>query len=157
MSDAEAVAENIAEQTQAAIEGAEARATAAEEINEQLTEAALRDKLSSRIADCEEGIEECENQNAEIAGDLQALETELRHQTETVAEMRGILTTLQETVTAQLSSNPRLSPAGLPKPSEPKPEEQNPDNPMEPSPSEKEGEGDHQDQKTGKQRRHRLI
>jgi chromosome segregation ATPase len=150
--------EAIAAQIDGAIESAEARVEAAEAVNEALTEAAIRDRLSGRIDDCEEGISSCQNDQEELANDLQALEITNNLQSQQIAMLMGTITTLGEQVTAltasQLHSTPR------PTPGENSPPLDQSQTPVTPESQQNEGEGDHgeaEPEPENKPKRGRLI
>lgn len=96
---AQQTGESVAAQVESVIENATASAATADAVNDALTEAAIRDRLSARIDDCEEGLSECQSQNEETAGDLQALEILNNQQAQMIAQMSGQVTQMAEQLT----------------------------------------------------------
>lgn len=140
-------AEQIANVAENVIAQAEERREIAEETAQQITDAVMRDKLSLRIDDCEEGIGECQETCEENANEIQNLETLLRLQAAEVSSLRELQATMQETILVLQSSlippaltedqrrqsgQPRLP--GTPEPSEQIPSIQPPENPAEEGP-----------------------
>lgn len=111
--------EVVATQIDTAIAGAEARVEAAEAINEALADAAIRDKLTGRIDDCEEGISTCQSDQAELENELQAMQIVNNHQSQELARLSGMLAAQSEQIAAliaQPSLNPPRSPGEIPPP-----------------------------------------
>lgn len=93
----QAVVEQATANVEAVVENLEARAEAADAANEILTEAALRDRLSGRIGDVEEGLAECQENADLIENEMQALELSSLSQFQMLLQS---LTALQAQVTA---------------------------------------------------------
>lgn len=90
----------------AAIETVEARAAVADATIEALTDAAIRDRLSARIDDCEEGINECQKSADDLANDLQAVELTVQNQALQLSALTAQLTTLLSVSSQQQSHQP---------------------------------------------------
>jgi len=108
--------EAVATQIDGAIANAEARADAADAVNEALTEAALRDRLAGRIDDCEEGISTCQSDLEEAENEIQALEITNNLQSQQIAEMSGRLNGMSEQLAALILSQSTRQPLPEAKP-----------------------------------------
>jgi len=114
---ADTVAERAGETVQAIVENATAvaeqnaeqlaaRAAAADATNEILTEAALRDRISQRVDDCEEDLAECHGDVQNLETEQALLRAELTAVQTTLAELRGQVTTLLTTPPHSISERP---------------------------------------------------
>lgn len=146
--------EQVAAVVDAAIVQAEEKIEAAEAVAEALTEAAIRDRLSGRIDDCEEEIDTCQNALEKTDGLLQSMEQTIQSLQLQVTQLSARLET-EALTTLLLSLIPQAS-KGRPKPSEnnlPSPPEENPDSPK----NEEEGALEGQKTEADKPKRGRLL
>lgn len=123
--------ESAAATIDGAIATAEARADAAEAVNEALTEAALRDRLSGRIDDCEEGISTCQSDLEETQNEIQELQITSNLLSLEVARLNGALIAQAEQIAALIlsQSTPQHSREVIPPRSEVQTPPINPENP----------------------------
>lgn len=151
------VGETVATTIDGVIASAEARVEAAEAVNEALTEAAIRDKLSSRIGDCEEGVSTCQSDLEEVTNDLQALEIVSSQQSQTIAEMRGLLTAQAETIGILMNQGPSIPSNSQGENSRQSDQQSQPQNPENPQNEDGEGHAEVEPESLAKPKRGRLI